>query len=337
MFQYLIKRLLLMIPTLLGIYTVVFLLTNLAPGGPVDGLIQQVKYGTPGGDARSDVQITEEYIEKLKSYYGFDKPLYQRYFIYLGKLLSGDLGHSYHFNQPVAELIKRRLPVSLSFGVWSFFLAYLLCIPLGVYKAVRDGSRMDHSSSVLLFIAYSIPSYVLAILLIYFFAGGSHFSWFPLRGLSSSGSEHWPFLYRVGDYFHHLVLPLFSYTIGGFATMTLLMKNSLLEEIKKDYVRTARAKGLSERLVIFKHALKNALIPLATGIGSFLGLFLAGSMLLERIFSLQGIGLLNFDAMLAYDFQTVMSVIMLGSVAMLAGNLLSDISYVLINPKIDFK
>lgn len=341
MFTYILRRLLILIPTLFGITLLVFTIINLAPGGPIDQKLQALRFGSThsssGGQTRSsDTAVSEEVIEALKRQYGFDKPVHIRYVIWLKNLARLDFGESFTYEEPVIDVIKSKLPVSLQFGLISFLLTYLICIPLGVMKAIKHGSKFDTLSSIILFIMYSVPSFMLGILLIVFLAGGSFFDWFPIGGLTSDQYDALSFWGKVGDRVHHFILPLLCYMIGSFTTLTILMKNSLIEEIKKDYVRTARAKGLGDRMVYLKHALRNAMIPIATGLGNFLMIFFAGSMLLETIFQLDGMGLLGYKSVLSRDYNVIMGIVFIESFFFLIGNILSDLTYVVVDPRIDF-
>lgn len=341
---YILKRLLLIIPTFIGITIICFAIFQAAPGGPVESYISNLKFAgaggagdSSGGHREGQTSATSEVIEELKKKYGFDKPLHERYFIWLGNVSRLDFGYSYTFGQPVIDLIASKLPVSVRFGLASFLLAYLICIPLGIYKAQRDGSFFDASSSFIVFLMYSIPPYMLGILLIFFFAGGSFFDWFPLGGIQTLDSESWPLWERVKDQVWHMVLPLACFTVTSFARMTVLMKNSIIEEIEKDYIRTARAKGLSERIVIWKHALRNSLIPLTTDVGDLITLFFTSNLLIERIFNLDGFGKLFFDAALSRDYPLMMGSVFIGTALALVARLISDVAYVMVDPRIDFK
>jgi microcin C transport system permease protein len=341
--KYLLKRLMILIPTLFGITFVVFGIINLAPGSPVEQKLQQLRFGgSEGGGASGETSskgqaaVSKEVLEALNKQYGFDKPVHIRYWIWLKNLSTLDFGESYTYEEEVTEVIASKLPVSLQFGIVSLILAYIISIPLGIYKAIKDGTPFDQVSSFLLFLAYSIPGFMLAIFLIVFFAGGSFYDWFPIGGLYSDFYDEMSFWERVMDRIYHFVLPTICYTIGSFTTLTILMKNSLIEEIRKDYIRTARAKGLSERVVYLKHALRNALIPIVTGLGSFLAVFFAGSLLLEKIFQLDGMGLLGFNSLLSRDYNVLMGLVFIQSLLMLVGNIISDIAYVLVDPRIDF-
>ncbi len=323
------------IPTLFGITVVVFVVINLAPGGPIEQKIQQIQFA--GGMGTSErTAVSQEVIEALKVQYGFDKPLHMRYLIWLKNIFTLDFGESFSYEEPVTDVIVSKFPVSVQFGVLSFILAYLISIPLGILKAVKNGSRFDIITSFMLLVFYSIPPFMLAILLIVYLAGGSFLDIFPIGGLYSDAYFSLSFFGKVWDRIHHFILPLTCYVIGSFTTLTLLMKNSLLEEVSKDYVRTARSKGLDEKAVVMRHALRNAMIPIATGFGSFIGVFFAGSLLIEKIFQLDGIGLLSFNATMARDYNVVMGLVFIQSILFLIGNIISDIMYVIIDPRIDF-
>lgn len=341
MFTYLLRRLFLIIPTLIGITVLVFFIVNLAPGSPIEQQLQALKFSgsaeTSSSSSSGAATVSKEVLEALNKQYGFDKPIHERYWIWLKNLVKLDFGESFTYEEEVISVIASKFPVSLQFGIMSLILSYLISIPLGVFKAVKSGSKFDYVTSFILFLAYSIPGFMLAIILIVFFAGGSYFDVFPIGGLYSDFYDEMNFGEKVIDRIHHFVLPLICYTIGSYTTLTLLMKNSLMEEIKKDYVRTARAKGLSENVVYFKHALRNALIPIVTGIGGFLGVFFAGSLLLEKVFQLDGIGLLGFNSILSRDYNVIMGLLAIQALLMLIGNILSDIAYVLVDPRIDFK
>lgn len=332
-----------MIPTLLGITLIVFVIINLAPGSPVEQKIQQLRFGQMGGgggvtDAgdSKDNAVSEEVVEALKKQYGFDKPIHMRYFIWLKNLTKLDFGESFTYEEPAIDIIVSKFPVSLQFGIASIILTYLICIPLGIYKATTNGSAFDVGSSIFLSGLYSIPGFMLAILLLVFFAGGDFFEWFPLGSMVSDDYDDFTFWQKVWDRLWHFVLPLISYMVGQFTVLTILMKNSLLDEVKKDYVRTARAKGLSEKVVYLKHATRNSLIPIVTGIGSFLMIMFASSLLIETIFELDGIGLMSYKAILERDYNIIMASVFIQSALMLIGNLIQDIAYIIVDPRIDF-
>jgi microcin C transport system permease protein len=346
MIIYLIRRILLMIPTFIGITLVSFLVINLAPGGPIEQKIQAIRFGGAaveggggGGGRSSQVQsgLNEEVLEALKKQYGFDQPVHIRYWLWLKNLSRLDFGESFTYEEPVIDVIISKFPVSLQFGIASLILTYLVCIPLGIAKAIRAGSAFDWLSGLVLYISYSIPPLVLGIFLIVFFAGGRYFDWFPIGMLYSDDYHSLSFFGKIGDRLHHFVLPLICYMMGGFTELSMLMRNSMLEVVKMDYVRTARAKGLNEKVVLYKHALRNALIPVATGLGGFFAVFLAGSLIVETIFQLDGIGLLSYKSILARDYNVIMGLIFLSSVVLMLGRLFSDIVYVLVDPRIDFK
>ena len=346
MFKYILRRLVLMIPTLIGVTVISFAIVNLAPGSPIEQKIQQMKFAGGGGDGASSgggvasnnntSGVSNEVLAALKKQYGFDKPIHIRYWIWLKNIVRFDFGESFTYEEPVVDVVMSKFPVSLQFGIASLLLSYLISIPLGVYKAVKHGGKFDVISSFLLFAFYSIPSFMLAIFFIVFLSGGTFLDIFPIGGLYSDFYDEMNTWERIIDRAYHFVLPLICYTIGSYTTLTFLMKNSLMEEIKKDYVRTARAKGLSEKVVYLKHALRNALIPIVTGIGGFLSIFFAGSLLLETIFQLDGMGLLGFNSILSRDYNVIMGLIFIQSLLMLIGNIISDIAYVIVDPRIDF-
>jgi microcin C transport system permease protein len=341
--MYLVKRLIAMIPTMFGITLVVFIIINLAPGSPIEQKLQAIRFGSGMGGASSagaratnDQGVSNEVMEALKKQYGFDKPMPVRYVIWLKNLAHLDFGRSFSYEVPVLEVIKEKMPVSLQFGIVSFLLAYIISIPWGIAMAMKENKTFDIVSSFLLFVTYSVPPFMLAILMIVFLAGGSFLNLFPIGGMSSDAYDTLTTAGKFWDRLHHFILPLTCYTLGSFTTLTLLMKNSILDEIKKDYIRTARAKGLEERKVYLRHALRNALIPIATGIGSFVSVFFAGSLLIETIFQLDGIGLLSYTSVLSRDYNLIMGMITIESFLFLLGNLISDLTYVLVDPRIDF-
>jgi microcin C transport system permease protein len=335
MINYVIRRILLMIPTLFGITLLCFLLINLAPGSPVEQQLQAIRMGG-AGKGHSEMGVSQEVVDALNKQYGFDKPLLVRYGIWMKNLATLNFGDSFKYEEPVTELISSKFPVSLSFGIVSFILTYLVCIPLGVYKAIREGSRFDRVSSIILFLAYSVPNIMLGILLLVFFAGASYFNWFPLSGLHSDNYMELGFFGRVSDVIMHMVLPLVCYMIGQFTMLTMMMKNSMLDVIKLDYVRTARAKGLADKVVYMKHALRNALIPIVTGMSGILTIFFAGSILIETIFNIDGMGLLTLNATNARDYNVLMGLLFFEAVLFLFGRLLTDLLYVAVDPRIDF-
>jgi len=327
-----------MVPTLIGISIVVFGIVNLAPGSPIEQKLQALRFsGNADTESKAgSATVSKEVLDSLKKQYGFDKSLGERYWIWLKNLATLDFGESFVYEEDVLDVIKSKFPVSLQFGIAALILSYLISIPLGVLKAVKRGSKFDSISSFILFFFYSIPPFMLAILLIVFLAGGSFLNIFPIGGLYSDFYDEMGSFDRVLDRIHHFVLPLICYTIGSYTTLTILMKNSIMDEIQKDYIRTARAKGLKERVIYLKHALRNALIPIVTGLGGFLSVFFAGSLLLETIFQLDGMGLLGYKSILARDYNVIMGLVVIQSFLMLVGQILSDIAYVVVDPRIDF-
>jgi microcin C transport system permease protein len=366
MTAYIIRRIMLMIPTLLGIMMVSFVVVQFAPGGPVERIIAQLSgsdtgatsriSGSPGGDfgARGQLGASQldattskyrgaqgldpEFIKSLEKQFGFDKPAYERFFIMLKNYAVFDFGKSYFRDVSVLQLIKEKLPVSISLGIWMTLVTYLISIPLGIRKAVTDGSRFDVWTSGVIIVGYALPGFLVAILLIVLFAGGSFLDWFPLRGLTS---DHWaqlPWWQKPFDYFWHLVLPITSMMLGAFATMTLLTKNSFLDEIRKQYVLTARAKGCADRQVLYGHVFRNAMLIVIAGFpGAFVRAFFAGSLLIETIFSLDGLGLLGFESVLNRDYAVVFATLYIFSLVGLVVNLISDRTYMLVDPRIDFE
>jgi microcin C transport system permease protein len=328
------------LPTFLGITLVSFVIINLAPGSPIEQKLQAMRFGGAMGggiNTRGDVSANTEVVEALKKQYGFDKPVHERYWIWLTNIVHLDFGKSFTYEEPVSEVISSKFPVSLQFGIASLILTYLVCIPLGMAKAIRAGTPFDSATGLLLYFTYSIPPLVLGIFLIVFFAGGSYFAWFPIGLLQSDSYDGLTTMGKIGDRLQHFVLPLICYMMGGFTELTMLMRNSMLDVIKQDYVRTARAKGLEEKMVNYKHALRNALIPVATNLGGFFRVFLAGSLIVENVFQLDGIGSLSYHSILSRDYNVIMGLIFLSSVVLMLGRLFSDIIYVMIDPRIDFK
>ncbi len=346
MAAYIIKRLLLMLPTLFGVLLITFSVIQFVPGGPVEQLVAQLQGQGAHGEASAGIEglyrgakgLDEERLEELKAYYGFDKPAWQRFVEMLGNYMSFDLGESFFHHKSVMELIVDKLPVSISLGMWTFFLTYLTCIPLGIAKAVRDGTPFDVVTSTLILIGYAIPGFVLGIALLVLFGGGSFWDIFPLRGLTSDNWEQLSLFAKVADYLWHMVLPVTAMVVGNFAVMTMLTKNSFIEELRKQYVLTARAKGLGENAVMYRHVFRNAIIPLITGFpGAFIGAFFTGSLLIETIFSLDGLGLLSYDSVMKRDYPVVMGSLYLFTLLGLLAKLLTDISYVLVDPRIQFE
>jgi len=346
MTAYILKRLLLMIPTLFGVMLVTFLVTQFVPGGPVEQLVHELQKTRGQGEASSGAEgllyrgatgLDAERLKELRALYGFDRPAHERFLSMMGSYLTFDLGNSYFHHRSVAELIVSKLPVSISIGLWTFFLTYLTCIPLGVAKAVRDGSAFDIATSTIILVGYAIPGFVLGLTLLVLFGGGSFWDVFPLRGLVSDNWAQLPWYFKITDYLWHMVLPIVASMVGSFAVMTLLTKNSFLEEIRRQYVLTARAKGLSERRVLYGHVFRNALIPLVTGFpAAFLAAFFTGSLLIETIFSLDGLGLLSYESVLKRDYPVVLGTLYLFTLLGLVAKLLSDLAYVLVDPRIQF-
>jgi microcin C transport system permease protein len=338
---YFIKRFLLIIPTLLGITIACFFVMQIVPGGPVEQAIQKMKIASQGGASAgiSNIQagMTQDEIENIKKYYGFDKPVLVRYFNWLGKLVRLDLGTSYAYEEPVLKVIVSRFPVSLTFGLVGMFFTYLVCIPLGIKKALEHDQSFDHWSSVLIFLGYSIPSFVLAIVLIVLFGGGSFWNLFPISGIVSDNFEDLSLIAKIFDYIYHMFLPILCYSIGGFATLTLLMKNSLMEQLNQDYIRTALAKGLTYKQAVFRHGLRNALIPIATNIGMIISVILSGSMLIETIFTIDGMGLLGYESIVNRDYPVALGLIVISSLLVLLGRIISDFCLVLVDPRIKFQ
>jgi microcin C transport system permease protein len=336
---YFVRRFLLIIPTFIGITMAVFIVMNFVPGGPVERQIMQYKMSLAqrGGGRSVDIDIPQEALDEMRRYYGFDKPVHIRYALWLWKVLHLDLGRSYIYQDPVWDVIKSRFPISIFLGLTGFFLSYLVCIPLGVFKAIRHGSRFDLFSSLVVFLGYSIPGWALGTALLVLLGGGSFLNLFPLGGFRPSNWEYLGFFEKVTAQIHYMFLPVLCYTIESFATLTILMKNSLMENLGQDYVRTAYAKGLTERRVIFVHALRNSLIPIVTGLGNVISIILAGSFLIEKVFNIDGMGYLGYTSILQRDYPVALGILVIDSVLLLIGNILSDMIYVVVDPRIRFK
>lgn len=354
---YILRRLLLILPTLLGILLINFCIIQAAPGGPVEQMIDKIQ-GEAVGDAtrtggtsvsfessqqninpyRGAQGLPPEVIEEIKKLYGFDKPAHVRFFDMVINYLTFNFGDSFFRNTSVIDLILEKMPVTISLGLWSTLLIYLISIPLGIRKAVSHGSRFDVASSFIIVVASAIPSFILGMFLIVVFAGGSFLDWFPLRGLTSPNFDEMTWSEQIVDYFWHLVLPLTAYTVGGFATLTLLTKNSFLDEINKQYVQTARAKGIGDSQVLYGHVFRNAMLIIISGFPTaFLGIFLTGSLLIEVIFSLDGLGLLSYEAVLSRDYPVFFGTLFIFTLMGLLITLISDLVYVLVDPRIDFE
>ncbi|MBX3020777.1 MAG: ABC transporter permease subunit [Bdellovibrionales bacterium] len=336
MLKYTFQRLLWMLPTLFGITVICFIIINLAPGGPVEQALSKMRFGASGSGG-SSIGVSEEVMDALKKQYGFDKPAYMRYLIWLKNLSTADFGESFVYKMPVIDVILDKLPISLQFGIASLILIYLISVPVGIMKAVRDGTQFDLWSSVVLMVMYSIPPLILGILMRVFFAGNTFLDIFPLGELYSDNYYSLDLWGKILDRAHHFVLPLICYVVNGFTVLVFLMKNSLMEEIRLDYVRTARAKGLDERTVVYKHALRNALIPILTGLGSFLTVFFAGSIIIEQVFNIDGMGLLSLKSIFSRDYNVIMALIFIQALLSMVGRLISDVTYVLVDPRIDFQ
>ena len=363
MLSYIIRRLLLMIPTLFGILVINFLIVQFAPGGPVEQTIARIRGTAVDATARfgggglesmssqgqfdsSDVHskyrgsqgLDPELIKEIEKLYGFDKPAHERFVKMLGQYITFDLGKSFYKDKTVGELILDKLPVSLSLGLWTTLLIYLISIPLGIKKAIRDGSKFDMWSSAIVVVGYAIPAFIFAVMLIIIFAGGSYLDWFPLRNLVSDNWSEMTWPNKIADYFWHITLPIFAMVIGGFASLTILTKNSILEEINKQYVMTARAKGLTQKAALYKHVFRNAMLVIVAGFPHAIAhIFFTGSVLIEVIFSLDGLGLLGFESALNRDYPVVFGTLFVFTLIGLGLNLLGDILYVVVDPRIDFE
>ncbi len=344
MLPYLLKRLLLLIPTLLGILALTFLIIQFVPGGPVEQLMAELsgsgaaaEAASGGGSAAGRTRLSADDIAALNALYGFDKPPLTRFGEMLARFARFDLGNSFFHHETVAELIRQKLPVSMSLGLWTFFLTYLICIPLGIMKAVRDGSRFDTLTGLVILVGYTIPPFVLGLLLLVLFGGGSFLAWFPQGGLTGDNWDQLSTAGKIADYLWHIALPVTASVAGSLAVTTVLTKNVFLEEIRRQYVYTARAKGLPERKILFKHIFRNAMIPLITGFpAAFIGAFFTGSLLIETLFSLDGLGLLSYEAVLKRDYPVVMGTLYVFTLMGLTARLLTDLSYAWADPRIHF-
>src|SRR5512138_93769 len=365
MLAYIVRRLLLIIPTLFGIMLINFVVVQVLPGGPVEQVIAEltgqglaatsrvsqqsgdiaagsgdsVASGTSSTGAYRGAQgLRPEFIAELERQFGLDKPAHERFFLMLRNYAVFDFGESFFRGRPVVDLVIEKMDVSISLGLWTTLITYLVCIPLGVAKAVRDGSRFDVLSSGVIIVGYAIPSFLFAVLLIIVFASGQYLEWFPLRGLTSPGAEHLPWYAQVGDYFWHLALPVTAMVVGGFATLTMLTKNSFLDQLGQQYVITARAKGLTERRVLYGHVFRNAMLIVIAGFpGAFIAILFGSSLLIEVIFSLDGLGLLGFEAALNRDYPVMFGTLYVFSLLGLLMNIVGDIMYTIVDPRIDFE
>ncbi len=351
---YIARRLLLVIPTLLGIMIINFALVQFVPGGPIEQIIAQMEgegdvfeaISGGGSDVMENVDndkyvgargLPPEFIAELEREFGFDKPPLERFLNMIWNYMRFDFGESYFRSISVVDLVLEKMPVSISLGLWSTLIAYIVSIPLGIRKAVRDGTSFDTWTSGIIILAYAIPGFLFAIILLVVFAGGSYFQIFPLRGLTSDGFEHLSLLGKIGDYFWHIALPIVASTISGFATLTLLTKNSFLDEIQKQYVMTAKAKGLSDRAVLYGHVFRNAMLIVIAGFPAvFIGVFFGSSLIIETIFSLDGLGRLGFEAAVARDYPVIFGTLFIFGLMGLVVGILSDLMYVFVDPRIDF-
>ena len=343
MTAYFIRRFLLIIPTFIGITIMVFIVTRFVPGGPIERIIaeaqqmQSMEGGRASGpsSAEQSQPLSEDQIEELKKYYGFDKPVLTSYFLWLGKVLKGDLGTSTRYYDPVWDMIKERIPISLYFGVISLILVYGICIPLGIIKAIKHKTSFDNLSSLVVFIGYAIPGWVVGVLMLVFFA--SYWEIFPLGGLVSDEFEDFTTVGKIVDVIRHTILPLLAYVVGSFTVMTFLMKNTLMDNLASDYVRTAIAKGLPFRKAVLNHALRNSLIPIATSFGNNISVILTGSFLIEKVFNINGMGLLGYESILERDYPVVLGILVISSLLFMIGNILSDICVAIVDPRVKFE
>ncbi|WP_435550572.1 ABC transporter permease subunit [Desulfobacterium sp. N47] len=343
MITYILRRLLLIIPTFLGITVMVFVITRFVPGGPIERMIAQAQQmqsmdGKSGARLTSKDQnqpLSQEQIEELKKYYGFDKPVLTSYFLWMGKVLQGDIGVSTRYYDPVWGMIKERIPISLYFGIITMILVYGICIPLGILKAVKHKSSFDNLTSVVVFAGYAIPGWVIGVLLLILFS--SHWDVFPLGGFVSENFEDLNLFGKITDIIWHTVLPLAAYLVGSFTVMTFLMKNTLLDNLSADYIRTAIAKGISFKKAVFKHALRNSLIPIATNFGNNISIILMGSFLIEKVFNINGMGLLGYEAIVERDYPVVLGILVISSLLLLVGNIFSDICVAIVDPRVKFE
>ena len=363
MAAYILRRLLLMVPTIFGIMAISFAIVQFAPGGPVERVIAQLQGHDVGATSRfTGAQdgstlgtntaaqaavnskyrgaqgLDPEFIAELEAQFGFDKPVHERFFKMVGDYARFDFGESYYRDIPVVDLIMEKLPVSITLGLWTTLLTYLISIPLGIAKARRDGTRFDVWTSAVIIVGYAIPGFLFAVMLIVLFAGGSYLDWFPLRGLTSDNFDELSILGQIGDYLWHITLPVIAMTIAGFATTSLLTKNAFLDEIRKQYVVTARAKGLDEKRVLYGHVFRNAMLIVIAGFpGAFIGAFFTGSLLIETIFSLDGLGLLSYESIINRDYPVVFATLYIFGLIGLLVTLVSDLTYMWVDPRIDFE
>jgi len=342
MLAYILRRILLMIPTLIGVMTLTFAVTQFVPGGPVEQMMMRMRGGVHGeggggGGYHGNQGLDPQQIVELKKEYGFDKPVMTRYWLMMSHYARFDLGQSYYRHDSVMAVIRSKLPVSITLGLWTFVLTYLVSLPLGIAKAVRAGSRFDLITSIIVLIGYAIPGFVLGVLMLMLFGGGTFWQVFPMRGLTSDDFDQLTVAGKVLDYLWHIVLPVTASVVGNFAIVTMLTKNSFLDEIGRQYVLTARAKGVPERDVLWKHIFRNATIPLITGFpAAFITAFFTGSLLIETLFSLDGLGLLGYESVIQRDYPVVLGSLYLFTLIGLFTKLLADVCYVLVDPRIQF-
>jgi microcin C transport system permease protein len=339
MLSYILKRIALMVPTILGLLLVTFLVLQFVPGGPVETILAEAQSGggAEGTSYKAGRDVDAKQREALMKQFGFDKPPHERFFKMLGDYATFDLGNSFLQNKSVWQLIKEKLPVSITLGLWTFLIAYSISIPLGVAKAVREGSTFDIATTFVVLLGFSIPGFVLGILLIVMFAGGTFFDWFPLRGLTSDNFAELSAWGKVKDYFWHITLPLICLVVNSFAVVTLLTKNTFVEEIRKQYVLVARSKGLSQERVLYKHIFRNAMIPLVTGFpAAFIGAFFTGALLIETVFSLDGLGLLSYESVIRRDYPVVLGTLYVFTLIALVVKLISDLLYTVVDPRVQF-
>jgi len=345
MWSYVLKRLLLMIPTLFGVLLITFVVIQFVPGGPVEQMVAQFQGFEAGGEGPGAAQagyrgrqgVDAVRVEEIKKLYGFDKPPHERFIQMIGQFARFDLGRSFYHNKDVAQLMLEKLPVSISLGMWTFVLIYLISVPLGIMKAVRAGTRFDTATTFVVLLGYSIPSFVLGVVLLVYFAGGTYVQWFPLRGIVSTNWADLGLWGKVTDYLWHITLPVTAMVVGGFAVITILTKNSVLEEVRKQYVLTARAKGVDEHVVLWKHVFRNALIPIMTGFpAAFVGAFFGGSLLIETLFSLDGLGLLSYESVIRRDYPVVFGSLFVFTLIGLLTHLIRDLTYVWADPRVKY-
>lgn len=341
MTQYFIRRMLLIVPTFIGITILVFVITRFVPGGPIERMIAQAQQaaaqtGTQTGTGIGGATLDEEQIKQLEEYYGFDKPVLVSYWLWLKKVVQLDLGVSSRYSDPVWDTIKERLPVSAFYGISTMLITYFISIPLGYFKAIKHNSHFDHVSSIMVFIGYAIPAYVVGIILLVIFS--ANLEWFPMGGFYGEDFEDLEtFWQQAGDILYHAVLPLAAYVAGSFAVMTFMMKNSLMDNLAADYVRTAIAKGMPFHTAVKRHALRNSLIPIATHFGNNISVIIGGSFLIEKIFNIDGIGLLGYESIVERDYPIVLGVLVISALLQLIGNILSDICVAVVDPRVQFR